>query len=60
MKTNTKTNWKTCSFYGCSGKHVTTKAKECKYHGCKNDGELNDRVQIYLEEIHLTHYGECY
>ena len=45
----TNKNPKTCSFYGCNGKHVTTKAKGCKYHGCKNDKELNDRIQAYLE-----------
>ena len=56
----TETSSNTCSFYGCSGKHVTTKAKGCKYHGCKNDGELNDRVQAYLEETYIAHYGECF
>ena len=55
----TKTNPKTCSFYGCSGKNVTTKAKGCKYHGYKNDRELNDIIQAYLEGKYPAHYGEC-
>ena len=55
----TKTNPKTCSFYGCNGKRVTTKVKGCKHHGCKNDRELNDRIQAYLEGKYPAHYGEC-
>ena len=54
-----KTNPKTCPFYGCLGKYVTTKAKGCNYNGIKNDDELNDRIQAYLEEIYPVHYGEC-
>ena len=50
---------KTCQFYGCPEKHVTTKAKGCKYNRVKNDDELKDRIQNYLEETYPAHYGEC-
>ena len=53
------TNTKTCPFYGCLGKYVITKTKGCNYNGIKNDDELNDRIQAYLEEIYPAHYGEC-
>ena len=55
----TKINPKICSFYGYSGKHMTINAKGCKYHGCKNDRKLNDRVQAYLEETYPAYYGGC-
>ena len=47
---------KTCPFYECLGKHVITKAKGCKYNGVKNDDELNDNIQAYLEETYPAYY----
>ena len=71
LKANLITDWtrhaemkkkiypKTYPVYGCLGKHVTARAKVSKYNGVKNDDELIDMTQAYLEEKHPAHYSEC-
>ena len=39
-------------FYGCFIKgHVTTKAKKCQYHSTKNEEELNEQINTYLQNF---------
>ena len=49
-------------WFGCFTKgHVSTKAKECQYHGFyKHDQELQQQNYAYLKPIYPSHYGECY
>ena len=30
--------------------HVTNKAKECQYHGAKDDEEIKERMNTYLQK----------
>ena len=46
-------------FYGCLARgHKTTGAKNCRYHGLKNLGQLNTTINDYLANLYQENYGE--
>ena len=40
--------------------HVSTKAKKWQYHSVKNKEKLNGKINAYLQNIYIKHYGERY
>ena len=49
----------TCPFYGCFERnHKTTAAKNCRYYGLKNLGQLNTTINDYLANLYPENYGE--